>query len=174
MASRYPYFTEEHEMFRKTVRDFVQKELAPHAEEWDKAEEFPREVFVRMGELGFLGIRYPEEYGGSGLDYFYSVVFAEELANCGLAGLVKSRFIFIQSCIRNIDRINALSTPRLWQCFRPGMLIFLAVVIPTGAWMSRAATGHHALLCWVGALDVSIGVALLLSSRAFWKPGVFR
>ena len=88
MTARHPYFTEEHEMFRKTVRDFVEKELAPHADEWNEAEEFPREVFNRMGELGFLGIRYPEEYGGSGLGYFYSVVFAEELAQCGLAGLV--------------------------------------------------------------------------------------
>ena len=95
MTARYPYFTEEHEMFRKTVRDFVQKELAPHAEEWDEAEEFPREVFTRMGELGLLGIRYPEEYGGSDLDYFYSVVFAEEMAKCGLAGLVMS--ILVQS-----------------------------------------------------------------------------
>ena len=88
MTARHPYFTEEHEMFRKTVRDFVEKEIAPHADEWNEAEEFPREVFTRMGELGFLGIRYPEEYGGSGLGYFYSVVFAEELAKCGLAGLV--------------------------------------------------------------------------------------
>ncbi len=95
MTARYPYFTEEHEMFRKTVRDFVQKELAPHAEEWSKAEEFPREVFTRMGELGLLGIRYPEEYGGSGLGYFYSVVYAEELAACGLAGLVMS--VLVQS-----------------------------------------------------------------------------
>lgn len=95
MTTRYPYFTEEHEMFRKTVRDFVQKELAPHAEEWNAAEEFPREVFTRMGELGLFGIRYPEEYGGSDLDYFYSVVFAEEMAKCGLAGLVMS--ILVQS-----------------------------------------------------------------------------
>jgi citronellyl-CoA dehydrogenase len=95
MTARYPYFTEEHEMFRKTVRDFVQKELVPHAEEWDAAEEFPREVFTRMGELGLFGIRYPEEYGGSNLDYFYSVVFAEEMAKCGLAGLVMS--ILVQS-----------------------------------------------------------------------------
>ena len=95
MTARYPYFTEEHDMFRKTVRDFVQKELVPHAEEWDAAEEFPREVFTRMGELGLFGIRYPEEYGGSDLDYFYSVVFAEEMSKCGLAGLVMS--ILVQS-----------------------------------------------------------------------------
>jgi len=90
MASRYPYFSEEHQMFRDTVREFVNRELVPHVEEWDKAEEFPRELFLRMGELGFLGLPYPEEYGGSGLDYFFSVVFAEELANCGLAGLATS------------------------------------------------------------------------------------
>lgn len=95
MTARHPYFTEEHEMFRKTVRDYVEKELTPHADEWDEAEEFPREVFTRMGELGLLGIRYPEEYGGSGLDYFYSVVFAEELAKCGLGGLVMS--VLVQS-----------------------------------------------------------------------------
>ncbi len=90
MPSRYPYFAEEHEMFRDTVRDFVKRELVPHVEEWDKAEEFPRELFLRMGELGFLGIPYPEEYGGTDLDYFFSVVLAEELANCGLAGLATS------------------------------------------------------------------------------------
>lgn len=95
MTARHPYFTEEHEMFRKTVRDFVSKELVPHAEEWNEAEEFPREVFRRMGDLGFLGIRYPEEYGGSDLDYFYTVVFSEELAKCGLAGLAMS--VFVQS-----------------------------------------------------------------------------
>ncbi len=95
MSEKYPCFTEEHEMFRRTVRDFVQKELAPHAEEWDKAEEFPRDVFTKMGELGLLGIRYPEEYGGSDLGYFYSVVFAEEIAKCGLAGLVMS--VLVQS-----------------------------------------------------------------------------
>jgi len=95
MSSRYPYFTEEHEMFRKTVCDFVQKELAPHVDEWNEAEEFPREVFERMGELGLLGIRYPEKYGGSDLEYFYSVVYAEEMAKCGLGGLVMS--VLVQS-----------------------------------------------------------------------------
>ena len=87
-----------------------------------------------------------------------------------LAGLIKSRFLFSKSCLRNIHRIKALSAPRIWQCFRPGMLIFLAIVIPTGAWMSRAAAGHYMLLCGVGALDISIGVALLASSRVFWTP----
>lgn len=81
------YFTEEHSIFRKSVRDFVEKELTPHSEEWEHAEGFPREVYKRMGELGFLGIRMPEKYGGSGLDYWYTVCFAEELPRSKMAGL---------------------------------------------------------------------------------------
>ena len=92
----------------------------------------------------------------------------------GLAGLIKSRFLFSKSCLKNIHRITAIPAPRIWQCFRPGMLIFLAVVIPTGAWMSRAAAGHYMLLCGVGALDISIGVALLASSGVFWTLKAFR
>lgn len=81
------YFTEDHNIFRKSVRDFVEKELAPHAEEWEHSEGFPRDVYKRMGELGFLGIRMPEKYGGSGLDYWYTVCFAEELPRSKMAGL---------------------------------------------------------------------------------------
>ncbi|MFQ5457286.1 MAG: acyl-CoA dehydrogenase family protein, partial [Myxococcota bacterium] len=75
-------FTEDHEIFRKTLRTFCEKELAPHTEEWEAAGIFPREVFNRFGEMGFLGIRYPEGIGGSGLDYWYTVVYAEELPRC--------------------------------------------------------------------------------------------
>jgi citronellyl-CoA dehydrogenase len=81
-------FTEEHEHFRKTVRDFAEKELAPHAEEWEEAEIFPDEVFRRAGELGILGAHYPEDKGGSGGDYWYSVVKGEELPRCHMAGTV--------------------------------------------------------------------------------------
>ncbi len=81
------FFTGEHETVRKTLRRFVEKELAPHAEEWEKEEYFPDWVFRRMGELGFLGLRYPEEYGGQGGDLFMSIVFFEELARSGIGGL---------------------------------------------------------------------------------------
>ena len=80
------YFTEEHEMFRQTVRSFVEKEINPHADEWEEAGIFPaHQLFKKMGDLGFLGLNYPEEYGGANADYWYTVVFAEELAraNCG-------------------------------------------------------------------------------------------
>ena len=89
-----------------------------------------------------------------------------------IAGLIKGQLLFSKSCKKNIQRIRSLATPRLWQCFRPGMLIFLALIMPTGAWMSRVASGHFPLLCLVGGLDLSISVALLVSSRVFWMRTV--
>jgi hypothetical protein len=90
-----------------------------------------------------------------------------------IIGLLKGRFLFSKSCEKSIKRIKALGDPRIWQCFRPGMLIFLAIIIPTGAWMSRAAAGNLAFLCLVGALDISIACALLSSSIVFWRRKAF-
>ena len=82
-----PPFTTEHDLFRKSVRDYVERELAPHALEWDEAGIFPREVFTQVGELGFLGVNYPEAVGGTGDDYWAVVVFAEELVRSRNAGV---------------------------------------------------------------------------------------
>ena len=90
-----------------------------------------------------------------------------------IAGLLKGMSIFNKSCKKNIKRINALANPRIWQCFRPGMLIFLAIIIPAGAWMSRTAVENYTLLCLVGGLDLSISIALLTSSLVFWKLKAF-
>jgi uncharacterized membrane protein len=90
-----------------------------------------------------------------------------------LIGLLKGRFLFSNSCEKNIKRIKALSDPHIWQCFKPGMLIFLALIIPTGAWMSRAAAGNLMFLSLVGTLDLSIACALLSSSIVFWKRKAF-
>ncbi len=77
-------FNEEHDQLRESIHSFVTKELAPHAEEWEETT-FPDSVFHRMGELGFLGLSYPEEYGGQGGDYYCNLVLAEEMvhSNCG-------------------------------------------------------------------------------------------
>ena len=83
----YPQFTEEHKMFRRTVRDWCQKELHPNADEWEANRLFPNEVFKKAAELGLLGIRVPEEYGGLGLDWWYTACYAEEMVHCGMAGL---------------------------------------------------------------------------------------
>ena len=76
-------FTDEHLQLRRTVRDFVEKEINPHCEAWEKAGAFPaHEVFKKAGRLGLLGINKPEQYGGMGLDYSYQAVATEELGTC--------------------------------------------------------------------------------------------
>ena len=84
---QYPQFSDEHKLFRKSVRDWCTQELLPHAEEWEKARLFPNSVFKQAGELGLLGIRVPEEWGGQGLDWWYTTCYAEEMVHCGMAGL---------------------------------------------------------------------------------------
>jgi citronellyl-CoA dehydrogenase len=80
-------FTEEHDQFRKMVRDFAEKELAPNADEWEESGCFPSEVFKKAGELGIHGAHYPEAHGGSGGDYWFSVAKAEELPRARSAGV---------------------------------------------------------------------------------------
>ena len=81
-----PPFSEEHEELRETVRRFVQTEIAPHVDEWEQAREFPRELYNRCGELGFLGLKFPEEYGGQGGTYLHDAVWTEELSRSGGSG----------------------------------------------------------------------------------------
>ena len=82
-----PFFTEDHEMLRDQVRRFVEEEIKPHGEKWEQQGFVPREVLRRMGSLGFFGIRYPEVYGGSGMDTLGSVVLAEELGRSTFSGV---------------------------------------------------------------------------------------
>ena len=79
-------FTPEHEQIRDTVRKFAQS-LAPHSEEWDEQGIFPREVFKQAGDLGLLGIGHDVEYGGLGLDWWYTAAYAEELVHTNNAGV---------------------------------------------------------------------------------------
>ncbi|MEA2391643.1 MAG: hypothetical protein QOK31_1752 [Solirubrobacteraceae bacterium] len=79
-------FEEHHDRLRESIGSFVEKELAPHAAEWEETT-FPDSVFRRMGELGFLGLSYPEEYGGQGGDYYCNLVLAEEITKSNSGGL---------------------------------------------------------------------------------------
>jgi len=72
------YFTEEHEMFRQSLRSFLQKEVIPNIDQWEEDHRIPRDIWMKMGEQGFLGLGYPSKYGGSELDFFFDVVFVEE------------------------------------------------------------------------------------------------
>jgi alkylation response protein AidB-like acyl-CoA dehydrogenase len=83
---RHFCFSDEHEALRESIESFCKKELAPHSEEWER-DGFPDSVFKRMGDLGFLGIYFPEEYGGQGGDYLMSIVRGEAMAQCNNGGL---------------------------------------------------------------------------------------
>ncbi len=79
-------FEEEHDLLRQSMSRWVAKELRPHVEDWEQAGEFPHEVFRQAGELGYLGVNLPPEYGGSGGDFRSSIVFSEVGANIGSGG----------------------------------------------------------------------------------------
>lgn len=81
------YFTEEHELFRQSVRQFVEKEIKPFGNQWEKEEKISRDLFLKLGEQGFLGINHDELYGGSKADIFYTCAYLEELAKSGYAGV---------------------------------------------------------------------------------------
>ena len=99
-----PPFTEEHEELRESIRRFVLKELRPHVQQWEDDEWFPNEVFHKMAAVGFLGLKYPEEYGGEGGDYLHDAVLSEELALCGSGGLAAG-----------IGAHIGIATPPIWK-----------------------------------------------------------
>jgi citronellyl-CoA dehydrogenase len=86
-AIRSSIFDAEHDSLRASVRAFVERELAPHAEEWEQAGDFPDWVFEKLGDAGYLGLAYPEEVGGQGGDYISTLVLKEEMARCGSGGV---------------------------------------------------------------------------------------
>ncbi len=85
--ARSAYFGEEHELLRTQIRRFVNEEIKPRALQWEVDGMVPRDVLRRMGELGFLGIRYPAEYGGSDMETLATVVLAEELGRSTFSGV---------------------------------------------------------------------------------------
>jgi hypothetical protein len=79
---------EDIKLIRETARNFADKYIRPHLMEWDEAQYFPRDVFTKMGELGFMGVVIPEEYGGTGLNYQAYITIIEEVSKvCGSVGL---------------------------------------------------------------------------------------
>src|SRR5258708_16145113 len=100
-----PYFREEPEALRVQVRRFVETEIKPHALAWEDQGFVPREVLRRMGELGFLGIRYPAEYGGSEMDTLGSVVLAEELGRSTFGGTAIT--ILVHTDMASVHMANA-------------------------------------------------------------------
>jgi len=90
-----------------------------------------------------------------------------------LFGGLKAKFLFSRSCDRNLARIAALDQPRIWQFFEPGFFVVLAVMIVTGAALSRLAHSHYSFLLGVAVLDLGVSIALLGSSYVFWREKAF-
>ena len=82
------YFTSEHEMFRESLRDFLNKEVKGNIEKWESDQKIPKEIWKKMGDQGFLGLCYPEKYGGANLDFFFDVILFEEMSKMNSGGFV--------------------------------------------------------------------------------------
>ncbi len=101
------YFTDEHELFRQSVRQYISTEVVPNTEAWETARRIPITAFQRMGELGFLGLPFPEAYGGSNADFWFSVVFLEELARCGMGGFTTAVSVHEYMAINHIAKAGS-------------------------------------------------------------------
>ena len=101
-------FTEEHEQLRDTVSKFVANEINPYVDDWEAAGEFPsHQVFKKMGDLGLLGLRWPEKYGGAGLDMSYSLVMAEELGLIDCGGVPMAIGVHTDMCTPALARFGS-------------------------------------------------------------------
>jgi hypothetical protein len=86
-----------------------------------------------------------------------------------LLSLLKTKYIFIKSCQKNLLRIDSLESPKIWQFYRLGFFIFLMIVISLGAFLSHIASGNYFFLASVGIIDMALALALLFSSFEFYK-----
>ena len=101
-------FTTEHKALSETVSRFVEKELNPFVPKWEADEQYPaHEVIKKLGNLGLLGLKYPEEFGGAGLDFSYSMVMAEALGNCGCGGVPMSIGVHTDMCTPALARFGS-------------------------------------------------------------------
>jgi acyl-CoA dehydrogenase len=113
------YLGEEHELLRTQIRRFVEEEIKPHALAWEQDGTVPREVLRRMGELGFFGIRYPAEYGGSDLDTLATVVLAEELGRSTFSGVAIT--VLVHTDMASVHLFNG-GSPVLKDRFMPDVI----------------------------------------------------
>ena len=103
--TQHLFLTEEHEMLRDQLRRFVAEKVQPHADQWEVDGAVPRDVLREMGALGFLGIRYPEEYGGSAMDTRATAVLAEELGRSTYAGFAIT--VLVHTDMASVHLFNA-------------------------------------------------------------------
>ena len=98
------YFTEEHELFRKSLKDFLQIEVVPHIDKWEEDGVVERFIWKKMGDMGFFGINYPEEFGGLNLDLFYTVILLEELQKVNSGGFAANIWAHAYLAMTHLDK----------------------------------------------------------------------
>lgn len=149
------YFNKEHDLARKAVRDFVKKEINPHVDEWEEAGMTPlHDLFKKMGDLGFLGIRYDEKYGGEGLDYWYETIVLEECARIDCGGVPMAISVQSNMATPAIDEFGSeyLKQTYLKPALKGEMVAAIAVTEPdAGSDVAAIKTtavkqGNHYLL----------------------------
>ncbi len=108
-------FTDEHELLRKSLRSFIDREINPHVEVWEEERIFPaHEIFKKLGNEGFLGLTKPEEYGGAGLDYSYAIVLAEELGRIPSGGVSLAIGVQTDMCTPALARFGSDELRKEW------------------------------------------------------------
>ena len=110
----FPSYTEEHEMFRESVRAFTEREITPYSQRWDEERRFPDELFRKVGQQGYFGLRFDEKYGGMGLDYWYVGIMIEELMRARNIGVVVGLLL---QCEMATSVIHKFGSERLKQEF---------------------------------------------------------
>ena len=98
------YFTEEHDFFRQSFKDFLQKEVVPHINKWEKEGTVERFIWKKFGEMGYFGLNQPEEYGGLGLDLFYTVIFLEELQKVNSGGFAANMWAHAYLAMTHLNK----------------------------------------------------------------------
>ena len=98
------YFTEEHQVFRESFKNFLQKEVVPHIEKWEKNGNIDRFIWKKFGDMGYFGLSYPEEYGGLNLDIFYMVIFLEELQKINSGGFAAAIWAHVYLAMTHLNK----------------------------------------------------------------------
>jgi acyl-CoA dehydrogenase len=137
------YFTEEHQLFRESLKDFLQKEVVPHIEKWEKTGTIERFIWKKFGEMGFFGINYPEAYGGLNLDLFYTVILLEELQKIKSSGFAAAMWAHSYLAMTHL---NAEGDERMKQDYL--VCAVFAVTDSFAVGKDKRDSTLHFCLCW--------------------------
>jgi len=128
------YLTEEHDFFRKSFADFLKKEVVPHIDKWEETGTIDRSIWPKFGEMGYFGLKYPEAYGGTDLDIFYTVIFLEELQKVNSGGFAAAMWAhaYLAMTHLNAEGSDAIKEKYLAASIEGNMIGSLAITEPFG------------------------------------------